>query len=299
MKVNFEQAKPFVKWAGGKTQILPEIRKQYPFEFGNKITKYAEPFVGGGAVLFDVLNRYSLDSVYISDINRELILTYISIRDNCERLVKFLRKLENEYLGANIETRKEIFYSKRVRFNELKIKHSKSIEIAALFIFLNHTCFNGLYRVNSKGLFNVPQGNYKNPLICDEENLRNVSRKLKNVEIVCGSYRLSSKFIDKKTLVYFDPPYRPLSATSSFVSYTEENFDDNAQIELAKYIEEVSRKGALIIASNSDPKNTNRDDNFFDCIYSKLKINRIFASRAINSLGENRGKISELLISNY
>ena len=244
--------KPFIKWAGGKGQLLEDIRKVYPTELGKKIRKYAEPFVGGGAVLFDILNTYDLDAVYISDINAELVNAYTVIRDDVKRLIEILMELQDRYLPMDETVRKVFFYEKRDRFNELKVNGDGkvSIESAALFIFLNRTCFNGLYRVNRKGLFNVPIGSYKKPTICDESNLIAVSKVLKKVTIVCGDYRKSREFIDDTTFGYFDPPYRPLNATSSFTSYTEDAFDDNAQRELAEYVQELDRKGAFVVVSN-------------------------------------------------
>jgi len=291
-------AKPFVKWAGGKTQILNEIRARYPADLGGRINKYAEPFVGGGAVLFDVLSKFTMEEVYISDVNSELITTYISIRDNVHALIDRLKQLEEEYHIANIEQRKAIYYNVRARFNELKKQFDEPIEISALFIFLNRTCFNGLYRVNSKGNFNVPQGSYKKPCICDEDNLIAVSNALQNVEIICGDYTLSEIFIDDTTFVYFDPPYRPLSATSNFNSYSQDGFNDNEQIRLANFFNAMSDIGAYIIASNSDPKNVDDEDEFMDNIYVRYTITRIDASRSINSVAVNRGKIKELIIAN-
>lgn len=297
----FAPVKPFVKWAGGKSQILKNIRNLYPTDLGTRIRKYAEPFVGGGAVLFDILSDYDLDEVYISDINRELINTYVAIRNNSEELTEVLKILQNEHLSHNEDSRKEFFYAKRSRYNELKIKHYNlgEIELAALFIYLNKTCFNGLYRVNSKGQFNVPIGSYKNPLICDEVNITNVSDKLCNVQIVCGDYRNSDQFIDENTFVYFDPPYRPLTYTASFTAYTEALFNDENQRELAAYVKELTRVGAKVAVSNSDPKNSDSEDNFFDELYSENTIERISANRMINSKGCGRGKINELLITNY
>jgi len=292
-------SKPFVKWAGGKSQILTEIRRKYPVELGVTITKYAEPFVGGGAVLFDVLNRYNLSAVYISDINRELIRTYIAIRDCIDELVGQLQMLEDEYLAADLNVRKSIYYSKRERFNSLKAINNNAVELAALFIFLNRTCFNGLYRVNNKGGFNVPMGNYKRPTICDEDNLRAASKTLENVIIVCADYKQSADFIDANTFAYFDPPYRPLSETSSFTAYAQNGFGDTEQSELARFIDTMSERGARITASNSDPKNTNTKDDFFDSLYKKHQISRITASRMINSAADRRGKINELLIANF
>jgi len=295
-----KNVKPFLKWAGGKSQLLSEIEKYYPFNSG-KITKYAEPFVGGGAVLFDILSKYNLKEVYISDINAELINTYIIIRDNIEGLIKELCKMRDDYIPLETEDRKTYYYEKRDRFNDLKVNGNEetNTEKAALMIFLNRTCFNGLFRVNMKGQFNVPIGSYKNPLICDEDNLRDVSEKLKNVTIICGDYQESRDFIDKNTFVYFDPPYRPLTETSNFTAYTENLFNDEEQVELAKFVDEMDKKGARVVVSNSDPKNSNNQDDFFDEIYSAHKIKRVEAKRMINCNGEARGKIKELLISNF
>lgn len=291
--------KPFLKWAGGKSQILDSIRSKYPSGLGTTITKYAEPFVGGGAVLFDILGRYKMNEVYISDINRELIQTYISIRDNIDEMICSLHAIEKRYLGSNDDMRKDIYYSARDRFNVLKSMGIESVELASLFIFLNRTCFNGLYRVNSHGAFNVPQGSYKNPTICDEYNLQAVSKKLQSVTIVCADYKESREFIDSNSYVYFDPPYRPLTTTANFTSYTENVFGDKEQTELAMFIDELSEKGSFVVASNSDPKNTDNGDDFFDILYRKYKISRISANRMINSAASGRGKINELLIANY
>lgn len=171
--------------------------------------------------------------------------------------------------------------------------------MAVLFIFLNKTCFNGLYRVNSNGLYNVPIGSYKKPLICDAYNLRLISSLLKNVIIKYGDYSECADFIDSETFVYIDPPYRPLSETSSFTSYSKTVFDDKQQIQLSKFTEYISGKGAKVLASNSDPKNTDKNDNFFDDIYRNFNITRVKASRMINSKGSGRGTLNELLISNF
>lgn len=292
--------KPFLKWAGGKGQLLKEIEHYYPFD-EESITKYAEPFIGGGAVLFDILSKYDLREVYISDINAELINTYRIIRDDIVELIEMLYIMQNTFVPLDTDKRKVYYMQKRERFNDLKVNGNEDINIekAALMIFLNKTCFNGLFRVNKKGMFNVPMGSYKNPMICDEKNLRAVSEKLQKVDIVCGDYRKSSEFIDENTFVYFDPPYRPITDTASFTAYTENLFNDEEQIELAKFVDNMHRKGAKIVISNSDPKNSNTEDDFFDNIYSAHKIRRVEATRMINCNSEARGKIKELLISNF
>lgn len=298
METESVKAKPFLKWAGGKGQLLTEIQKYYPFA-DKKITKYAEPFIGGGAVLFDVLNRYDLSEVYISDINAELVNCYWVAQQRVEELIQALTKMQDEYLPLNHEKRREYYAEKRARFNELKNGEKKKgdIEKAALMIFLNRTCFNGLFRVNKKGQFNVPMGAYKNPIICDAQNLRAVSQKLKAVKIVCGDYKKSEVFVDENTFVYFDPPYRPLTETSNFTSYTESQFDDNKQIELAQFAKMLDARGAKIVISNSDPKNENAEDDFFDTLYSAQRVHRVEASRMINCNKNSRGKIKELLIT--
>lgn len=290
------KAKPFVKWVGGKSQLLEEIRKKYP----QKIEKYCEPFVGGGAVLFDILQKFQPNEVLINDINKELINTYFQVKNHCEEMIEQLDELQTQYKKLSQEDKKVLFYEKRTRYNELKVNgdDAENLEKATLFIFLNKTCFNGLYRVNSKGLFNVPFNNAKNPLICDAENLRLCSQVLQNVILKTGDYKECESFIDEKTFVYIDPPYRPLTQTSAFTSYSENQFLDAEQIELAQFIDNIAKKGSTILASNSDPKNSNEDDNFFDNLYSNFEIERVSASRMINANPEKRGAINELLITN-
>lgn len=303
LRVPFPQnrAKPFLKWAGGKGQLLSEIRKLYPFgRF--PIRKYAEPFVGGGAVLIDILGQYSLNEVYISDANAELISAYRTVRDDAVMLIEVLAVLQKEFWQLDSEARKAFYFERRRRFNQLKsagCAKKNQTEQTALLIFLNRTCFNGLYRVNRKGDFNVPVGAYKKPLICDTENILRLSRLLSGVEIACADYRKSAQFIDGDTFVYFDPPYRPLNNTASFTAYSENAFRDEEQIALARFVGKMNETGAKVVVSNSDPKNENPDDDFFDNLYAGYNIRRVEASRMINCRGESRGKIKELLISNY
>lgn len=289
-------AKPFVKWVGGKTQLLPEFRQRYPH---NK-TKYCEPFVGGGAVLFDVLQNLHPEEVFVNDINSELINTYTQIKENVEELIIALDNLKTVYMNTPIIDRKGFYIDKRTEYNNYISNNVQdhNLDKAALFIFLNKTCFNGLYRVNSKGLFNVPFNNAKNPAICDEENLRECSQLLQNVILHVGDYSSCNDFIDENTFVYLDPPYRPLTESSSFTSYSENGFTDQNQIELGTFITEIANRGATIMASNSDPRNTNAADNFFDDLYAAFDIERIQATRMINSKANGRGAINEILITN-
>lgn len=290
-----KNCKPFLKWVGGKTQLLNVIREKYP----QGIEEYCEPFVGGGAVLFDVLNNYNPKKVLMNDLNQELINTYIQVRDNVNSIINSLLEVQDLYLNMNKEEQKSFYYKKRNEFNEYIEKKKYSVEMAVLFLFLNRTCFNGLYRVNKDGKFNVPIGSYKKPIICDVENLRKVSELLKRVTITCGDYKECINFINNKTFVYIDPPYRPLNRTSSFTSYSNIEFCDEQQIELSEFVKKISNLGAKVLVSNSDPKNINTDDNFFDDLYKSFTINRVSASRMINSDAKKRNKINELLISNY
>lgn len=291
--------KPFLKWAGGKGQILNKIRPLYPKELGSKINKYIEPFIGGGAVFFDVVTNYKLHTYIINDINKELINTYKAIQQDINSLLGYLSNITSYYKQLSIDDKDLFYYSIRKKYNNIIIDKSINIEKAALFIFLNKTCFNGLYRVNRNNQFNVPTGKYKNPTIYDEENLLNISQILQKVEILCGDFSTVYNHIESNTFIYIDPPYRPLTKTSSFTNYSTYLFDDKEQIRLSTFINEADKKGAYVLASNSDPKNTSENDLFFDELYSSKNIIRIEAQRAINSNPLRRGKITELIISNY
>ncbi|MDE6789242.1 MAG: DNA adenine methylase [Ruminococcus sp.] len=286
--------KPFIKWAGGKGQLLGIIREKYP----ETINKYCEPFVGGGAVLLDVLANFKPEEVLINDINHELINAYIHIRDNTEDMIDSLTDMQEKFWNMNSNQQKEYFYIQRAKFNDGIRNNIHDVSMAILFIFLNKTCFNGLYRVNSQGFYNVPVGSYRKPHICDPDNIRIISSLLQNVKIKCGDYSKCSDFVDENTFVYIDPPYRPLNKTSSFNSYHENKFGDEQQIQLAKFLELLSQKGAKILASNSDPKNINENDDFFDDIYKNFNIARVKAKRMINSRGSGRGNLNELIIFN-
>lgn len=291
------QARPFIKWVGGKSQLLDEVRKSLPRDFASRqhIT-YVEPFVGGGAVMFWILQAYpNIERAVINDINQELICTYHVIKENVEELIAKLTHIQDEYIPLGAEDRKAYFMEKRARFNT---KQTTPVETAALFIFLNRTCFNGLYRVNSKGEFNVPHGKYANPRICDAANLRAGSTVLQKVEILCGDFAETGRFAGPDTLFYFDPPYKPITKTSSFTSYAKDGFDDCEQLRLRDFCNQINKKNALFVASNSDPKDVNPEEDFFDTIYQKFFIKRVSAARMINSDASGRGVISELMISN-
>ena len=292
-------AKPFIKWAGGKTQLLTQFENILPhnLEEAEHFT-YIEPFVGGGAMLFHILQKYTnIGRVIINDINPNLITAYRVIRDTPERLITDLKMLQREFRqNSNEEARKEYFLRIRKSYNE---DTHNDVTNTAMFIFLNRTCFNGLYRVNSKGYFNVPFGKYTNPTICDEELLLEDSKILQNVEILCGDYTLIERYVDNNTFIYFDPPYRPLSTTSSFTSYSKENFDDTEQTRLAHFFARLSRYGCKMMLSNSDCCAQNPNDTFFENLYGNFIIDKVHASRFVNAIPSKRGKLTEILVRNY
>ncbi len=293
-------AHPFLKWAGGKRQLLPIIKKYYPFDDG--YTKYVEPFIGGGAVLFDILDTYNIKEVYISDINENLINTYIVIQKYVDLLIKKLKIIAKDYSNMDMVNKKQYFINQRINYNNIKdvLTQNKNTQIqkAALMIFLNRTCFNGLYRVNSKGEYNVSFGNYKT-FEFDEQNLKDASEKLQSVNITCCPYNDMIKHIDKKTFVFIDPPYRPLTTSSNFNAYNKDSFGDQEQIALAEFVKTINNLEAKFIVCNSDPHNIDSTDDFFDELYKDFDIYRVSANRMINSKGTARGSIKELMITNY
>ena len=290
-------AKPFVKWVGGKTQLLEEVKKSLPKNLkGRAGLTYVEPFIGGGAVMFWILQEYpNIERAIINDINVELICTYRVVKHNVISLIEELERLQSEYIPLESNARKEYYNIKRKAFNSRNIS---DIETAALFIFLNRTCFNGLYRVNSKGEFNVPHGKYANPRICDRDNLLAASRVLQKVEIICGDFAQTEQYAGPDTIFYFDPPYKPITDTSSFTSYAKDGFNDEEQIRLRDFCTRIARHKAQFVASNSDPKEENTTETFFDMIYHEFTIKRVSAARMINSNPNGRGAISEIMISN-
>jgi DNA adenine methylase len=298
--------KPFLKWAGGKGQLLDDLVTRYPQGFGtNRLNKYVEPFVGGGAVFFYNAGKYRLSQSLLVDINEELISTYVALREEVERVITLLAAMEKKYLTLTLTEQEEYYYRIRSEFNEGHRSTSASTpkpdigKRSALLIFLNRTCFNGLFRVNGKGHFNVPFGRYKNPTICAADNLRLVSRALQDVVVQVGDFSTIEPFVDEKTFVYFDPPYRPLTKTSNFTSYSKDSFGDPEQLRLATFFRKLHDKGAKLMLSNSDPRSVNPDDDFFEKAYSGFNIGRVLANRMINSKADGRGQISELLITNY
>jgi DNA adenine methylase len=297
--IDIKSAKPFLKWAGGKTQLINDIHRALPREVTKERFTYIEPFVGSGAILFWMLTNFpKLEKAVINDINADLINTYRIIASKPKELVSILQILQNEYhnLDGNDEEKKEYYYKKRELYNTRKEEQSVQ---AALFIFLNRTCFNGLYRVNKNNGYNVPMGSYKKPTICDEQNILAVSNALQKVEILCGDYEATLKVTTSNSFFYFDPPYKPLSNTSSFNSYAKDEFNDEEQIRLRNFCTNLEKLGHKWILSNSDVKGKDANDNFFDEIYSEFSISRVKARRSINANPEKRGELNELLITNY
>lgn len=299
-------ARPFLKWAGGKSQLLDEFAKRIPKELKDgEISTFVEPFIGGGAAFFYFNRIFSFEECHIFDINEELILAYYVVKRDVDDLIEYLSSLTKEFLSKDEEGRKEYFYSIREEFNRTKPKinfknYGKAwIPRAGQLIFLNRICFNGLFRVNSHGEFNVPFGRYKNPKIVNPDLLRADAEILQNTKIHLGDFTKSSRYIKHNSFVYFDPPYRPLSNTASFTQYSKGGFDDAGQRRLAEFFAKCDAKQAKLMLSNSDPKNTNSNDDFFDILYAKFNIERVPARRMINSDARKRGEINEIIVTNY
>jgi DNA adenine methylase len=295
-------ARPFLKWAGGKRQLISEIEARLPADI-DECTTYVEPFIGGGAVLFHLLKTRNFEEVYISDLNPELILCYRTLQDDASKVITHLSRLVDAY-PAEQDDRKVAFYGIRDEWNSKvegieSLSKTQKAKRTAQTLFLNKTCFNGLFRVNRKGEFNVPIGSYVNPSFQSPEDLLEVQSALQGVTIHEAPFEECEKWVNEATFVYFDPPYRPLSKTSSFVSYSKGDFNDDHQKRLAALFCTLDGMGVQLLLSNSDPKNTVPDDDFFDDLYAAFRIERVRANRAINSDASKRGKISELLIRNY
>jgi len=302
----YTAAKPFLKWAGGKSQLLEQMEPFFPQELAQgSIRRYVEPFVGGGAVFLNIANFYLVQECFIFDINPELILAYKTIQKNVEDLIQRLWNTQKQYLSLPEEERKKFFYQIRSDFNRQRKQINFDtytdawLDRATELIFLNRTCFNGLFRVNGKGEFNVPFGRYKKPRICDAENLRSLADILKKTHIQQGDFTQCQDIVDAQSFVYFDPPYRPISQTANFKSYSQEVFNDKEQIRLRDFFQLLDQTGAKLLLSNSDPKNEDPSDEFFEKAYTGYHIEKVKAARSINSKANKRGKINELLIMNY
>ena len=296
---SLRKAKPFIKWVGGKGQLIEQLDAQLPADFDTwKNATYIEPFVGGGAMLFYMLQQYpNIHHAVINDVNPDLTTCYRTVRDMPEELIISLMDIQDAYNALSTEeARKEFFLAVRDRYNE---KNLNPLENTTKFFFLNRTCFNGLYRVNKKGLFNVPFGKYTNPQICAPATIRKDSELLQRVEILTGDFEATFDHAQGDTLFYFDPPYRPLSDTSSFNDYAKESFNDDAQIRLKEFCDRIDDAGFQFMLSNSDCKGKNEEDNFFDVLYGAYHIERVWASRSINSNPNKRGKLTEILVHNY
>jgi DNA adenine methylase len=300
------KARPFLKWAGGKTQLLKSLQQLFPQQLlQGTIRHYYEPFLGSGAVFFHIAQHFKIASAVLYDINEELVLAYRVIQHDELPLIERLEKYQKRYSKLDVEKRKEFYYKQRTLYNHnrgyanfIKVSDS-SYERVAQLIFLNKTCYNGLYRVNSKGEFNSPAGAYENPLICDAENLQAVHQVLQIAEIKHADFRQVLKYVKARSFVYFDPPYRPISKTAHFKAYAANAFNDNEQKALAEVFSRLSAKNVHVMLSNSDPKNTNPSDSFFDDLYADYFIKRIPATRMINSNAGKRGKIQEIVVTSY
>ena len=298
-------ARPFLKWVGGKSQLLGQFAQLLPDALHQHWQgRYFEPFLGGGAMLFEVLGRFRPTQTTASDLNRDLILCYRTIRDQLDSLLHELRPLAESYLVADQAARDELYYQVREQFNQaVNTEPTTSAHAlrAAQLLFLNKTCFNGLYRVNRQGGFNTPSGAWKQnrPLICDEQNLRAVSAVLQSVRLECAAYDWIEAEVQAGDFVYFDPPYRPLSATSNFKSYTAGDFGDEQQRQLAACFARLVKQGAFVMLSNSDPRSVNPEDSFFEELYAGFQIRRVQASRMVNAKAAGRGRISEIVVTSW
>lgn len=293
------KAKPFIKWVGGKGQLIEQLEALLPADFSERENvTYIEPFVGGGAMLFYMLQKYpNIKSAVINDINPDLTLCYQVVRDNPTELVKSLYAIQTEYHALRTEEERKIFFlNKRDRFNT---KSLDSIENCTLFFFLNRTCFNGLYRVNKAGKFNVPFGKYSTPTICDADTIYADSELLQKVEILTGDFEQTFVKINGNTFFYFDPPYRPLSNTSSFNDYSKEDFNDDAQIRLKHFCDRLNEIDVDFMLSNSDCLGKDGIDRFFDDLFIDYRIERVWASRNVNAIASKRGKLTEIVVNNY
>ena len=294
-------AKPFVKWAGGKGNLIPQLESLLPHDFDSqKDVTYIEPFVGGGAMLFHMLkNHRCITKAVINDINSDLIHCYDLIAHNPQVLIDRLSIIELDFYNNDVHERRDLFYAYREQYNN---ENNDPDGKAALFIFLNHTCFNGLYRVNADGRFNVPYGRYKKPIICNKDLIMADHDLLSSVELVIrpGDYKLTRQNLSRHNtnFVYFDPPYRPLNGASNFKEYSNHPFEDEQQMELKRFCDTLSRQNCLIMQSNSDSKNDN-GDSFFEGLYEGYHFQRIFAPRYINANPQKRNKLKEIVIMNY
>lgn len=293
--------KPFLKWVGGKTQLINEIDYLIDYHCSkyNKIT-YIEPFVGGGAILFHVLAKFpQIHHFVINDINENLINAYRLIQEDYAQLVSLLSEIETVYHSLTcLETKQQFYLKKRDEFNQ-ENQEISLVNKTALLLFLNKTCFNGLYRVNKQGKFNVPFGKYKNPKICHQDNIISVHHHLQKVKILQGDFATTLNHAKAPTIFYLDPPYKPINSTSAFTSYSSENFNDQDQIRLKLFCDQINANGHYFILSNSDVKNFAQENTFFDELYQQYNIQRVKARRSINSKGDGRGELFELLISNF
>jgi DNA adenine methylase len=299
-------ATPFLKWAGGKRQLLSQIEGYFPLQLKRgEICTYVEPFIGSGAVFFHVAQSYKIDRFIIADANPELILAYRTLQTAAEGLIERLAAFERSYFQAGESDRRKIYYAQRERYNAQRfiLDYDRFtpdwIERTAMMIFLNRTGYNGLFRLNSKGAFNVPCGRYKNPRLLDAGNLRAGARLLQKAEIEFGDFETLGHLIDANTFVYFDPPYRPISRTADFTAYSKDRFDDRQQLRLADFYRRMDALGGKLMLSNSDPRNLDPRDDFFERAFAGFRIEHLHAKRNINRDAHGRGSISELLILNY
>lgn len=276
--------RPFIKWLGGKRQLIPAIEGTLPEDF-DRCHTCVEPFAGGGAVFFHLKQRYPGKRYVLNDYNADLIDAYRTVRDRPHELITLLREMKREYTALpSREARKEYFMRQRERYNG---DTSDKVQRTALFMFLNKTCYGALYRVNSRGEYNAPFGDCGKKSFYDEGVILEDSRLLRGVELLCGDYARCGEYASPGAFFYLDPPYRPLSVTSSFMSYTKNGFDDGEQIRLRDFCDSLTAKGVRWMQSNSDGRAATPPNDFMDDLYRNCCISRVVASRTINRGGKN------------
>lgn len=291
------EVKFLVRWVGGKMRLIEEIDKRLPKNINKEFDTYVEPFVGGGSVMFHMLNNYNFKNIYVNDKNKELINIYLAVKEFPKRLSDKIKKIDSIYLSCDNIKKKEMYYSVRKKYNLIQLKKDEiNVEKASLLLFLMRLCFNGVFRVNKKNEFNTSMGSYLiNPLrLITEDEIFSISEKIKKVNFKSADFEELEYLITKNSFFYLDPPYMPEKKSMEHIRYTTEKFKENEQERLSKFIDRINEKGAKFILSNSDT-----EDEYFYNLYRKYNIDKVKIKRLIAANSKDRKEITELMIKNY